>query len=53
MFAQEESAAPAAPAELITATPATSGLEARIADLEARVAHLYGILGEEPPPPTL
>jgi uncharacterized protein YceH (UPF0502 family) len=30
-----------------------SGLDDRIAALEAKVEHLYAILGEQPPPPTL
>jgi uncharacterized protein YceH (UPF0502 family) len=37
-------------------SPSTTGdgsFEARIAALEARVEHLYSILGEEPPAPTL
>ena len=55
VFAQEESPATVsavAPAPLPSG-PDRSGLEARIAELEAKVEHLYGILGEEPPPPTL
>jgi uncharacterized protein YceH (UPF0502 family) len=34
-------------------TAARSGLDDRIAALEAKVEHLYAILGEEAPPPTL
>lgn len=33
------------------ASPARAALEERIAALEAKVEHLYSILGEEPPPP--
>ena len=54
VFTQEDAApAPPAPAS-VAAGPATrSSLEARIDELESKVANLYRILGEEEPPPTL
>ena len=48
VFAQED--APAA-ASATPAPAARSSLEARVADLEAKVDALYRILGEEPPTP--
>jgi uncharacterized protein YceH (UPF0502 family) len=57
VFTQEDDAPAAAdaprPAVETGAPSARSALEARIAELEAKVEHLYGILGEEPPPPTV
>ena len=59
VFVQDEPPAGAADtAAASTSTAAAPGpaarssLETRLAELEARVEHLYGILGEEPPPPT-
>jgi uncharacterized protein YceH (UPF0502 family) len=52
VFAQEE--APASmPTGASAAPEARSSLEARIDELEAKVEHLYRILGEDPPPPTV
>ena len=55
VFAQTDAPAPTTPAVAAETpfTPASNALEARIAELEAKVEHLYGILGEEPPPPSL
>lgn len=58
VFTQTDAPAPSTPttppaAAEPSSEPARSALEARIAELEAKVEHLYGILGEEPPPPTL
>ena len=52
VFTQEE-AAPATSTSAAPPSPSSGALEGRIAELEAKVAHLYGILGEEPPAPTL
>jgi uncharacterized protein YceH (UPF0502 family) len=49
-FEQAEAVA-ASPAGATTAS--RDALEGRIAALEAKVEHLYAVLGEEPPPPTL
>jgi len=55
VFAQADAPAPTAPTDAADAPfpVARNALETRIAELEAKVEHLYGILGEEPPPPSL
>ena len=55
VFAQADAPAPTVPTDAADAPfpSARNALETRIAELEAKVEHLYGILGEEPPPPTL
>ena len=54
VFAQEDAPVPPASLSPTTSSAASrTSLEQRVADLEDKVEHLYRVLGEEGPPPTL